>query len=58
VDPYPANQARWRNATESDDLLTSTTMKDIDAPGMCRMPVGGGKEEQFLDVPRPAIGAR
>ncbi|MBP2672325.1 MAG: serine/threonine protein kinase, partial [candidate division NC10 bacterium] len=40
------------NATESDDLLTLYYMKDIDAPGMCRMPVGGGKEEQFLDVPR------
>jgi Tol biopolymer transport system component len=39
------------NAAESADGRTLYYAKDIDAPGFCRMPLGGGEEEQFLDVP-------
>jgi Tol biopolymer transport system component len=39
------------NATESADGKTLYYAADIDAPGMKRMPIGGGEEAQFLDAP-------
>jgi len=39
------------NATESPDGTTLYYAKDIYAAGLWRMPVGGGLEEPFLDVP-------
>jgi eukaryotic-like serine/threonine-protein kinase len=41
------------NAAESADGTTLYYAKDIDASGMCRMPLRGGEEVQFLDAPAP-----
>jgi Tol biopolymer transport system component len=50
-DPVQVTRHGGVNATESIDGGTLYYARDIDAPGFCRMPVGGGNEEQFLDIP-------